>query len=259
MLQRLNYTGRIELSNNDVSAKFQNIGSLKTILLTWKLGIFNFSSSSEIIVDLRAAGTTETRRIFIGNVDQDISQYEIDISQMRNPELAKIRFKVCEKDNLGISRIKAQIDNLVPKNSDADDNARSFLKLAKDDELDVPWELRFEAGEPCLFITGKKELYHQLRNRSPWFLPSIMHEVVRQVFLWLIDQSDYENLDIAEKWKQFFIELGCDSDIFNAAEELDLIERREEVDSQLRVIIQSFVRRHNILNQLASLILAEGE
>lgn len=259
MLQRLNFTGRIDLSKSDVGAKFQTVESRKTILLVWNFSQFSFPDTYEIFVDLRASGNTETKRMFIGKVDPNISRYEIDISQMRNPELARIRLKVCEKDSAGISRIKAQIDNLEPENSEADDNARSLLKLAKDDDLNVPWELRFDLGEPCLFITGKRELYHQLRNRSPWFLPSIMHEVVRQIFYWLVEQTDYENYEIAEKWKRFFYELGCPSDFFEPTDQIDPVERREEIDSQIRSMLQIFVKRHNILTELASLIAVEGE
>ena len=259
MLQRLNFTGRIELMRSDVFATLQSTGLKRTILLNWKFDSFNFSSNSEIIVDLRSNGTTETKRISIGKIDPSITTHEIDISEMRNPDLARIRLKVCEKDTSGITRIRAQIDNLIPENSGADDNARSFLKLAKDDELDIPWELRFESGEPCLFITGKNELFHHLRNRSPWFFTSVMHEVVRQVFVWLVDQSDYENYDIAEKWKQYFLDLGCPSDFFNSPEDLDPDERKEEVESQLRRVLQTFVKRHNILSELASLNSAEGE
>jgi hypothetical protein len=259
VLQRLNFTGRIDLSNNEVSANFVNSDNSQKILLAWNFSKFNFSKSCELVVDLRSTGTTETSRITIGRLEENVNEYEIDISQMRNPDLVRVRLKVCEKDYNGLSRIKAQIDNLIPKPLEADDNARSFLKLAKDDDLEVPWELRFDSGEPCLFITGKKDLYHQLRNRSPWFLPLIMHDVVRQIFLWLADQSDYENYDIAEQWKQFFFDMGCPVDFFNSVDEIDSDERSEEVDSQLRLILQSFVKQHNILNELSNLVSFEGE
>jgi hypothetical protein len=53
--------------------------------------------------------------------------------------------------------------------------------------------------------------------------------------------------------------MGCPVDFFNSVDEIDSDERSEEVDSQLRLILQSFVKQHNILNELSNLVPFEGE
>ena len=150
------------------------------------------------------------------------------------------------------------LDNFVPRVPKDSNKQKGFLKIIKDDSLEVPWCVRVNMGEPFLVISGKKHNYAVLKEQSPVFIPSILPDVVRQIHVWAVNDRDRENPEVFNKWKNFLIALGGDENLFDS--DLDEIDDSESSPDDLvlensKECAAEFSRRNSIIDQVDFLYL----
>ena len=115
--------------------------------------------------------------------------------------------------------------------------------------------MKYEAGEPTLVLSGRKNVYSVLKDQSHMFIPGILPEVVRQICIWAARDRDRENPELFAKWERLFIDLGVKDSLFDP----DLDEEEFE-DTSYNDILENaaicaneFSRRHSLLDKINSL------
>ena len=159
---------------------------------------------------------------------------------------------------LSSSALVGNLDNFVPRVPKDNNKQKGFLKIIKDDSLEVPWCVRINMGEPFLVISGKKNNYAVLKEQSPVFIPSILPEVVRQIHVWAVNDRERENQEVFNKWRNFLITLGGDEKLFDN----DLNENDDSESSPDNLVFENsrecaaeFARRNSIIDQVDFLYL----
>lgn len=252
MLTKLNYTGRIDLPVECVKAEIQVDEARFTLRLSWDFEEFHFDPKCSVMLDLRAAGTTDTRRYTLGHLGSGRGEKVLDISSMRNPLTSRLRIKVVSGSK-EFRVLEAQLDNFRPMVPLQQEDSKSILKIYKDPGLDVPWRVKIDSGEPILVISGKDEIYSLLNNEDSIFMPAVMAEVVRQIFVWRAKDREEENAELSSAWRAFFIELGCDESFFEDSDEpFSDIEREQSIADESESIAVTFSIRHKLIRDIRS-------
>jgi hypothetical protein len=253
MITSLNYTSRIEIDRSMVSPHIAVSPSSSTLHLVWNLSMLELDPTSELIAELSDVRSTRTRRIPLGKIRNGVGEETENVSDFSNLTSIRIRFKVVLLDSKKRLRILASIDKVRPALPPEIENAFSLLNIEADETLSVPWVLKFDSGEPILYISKKNNLFDQLRNptSAPWFFPLVVHEVARQVFNWLCLADDLPNSSVAKIWQDFFISFGCDPDFFINIETGSDSENQTARDIQLDKVLGNFVRANGILENIS--------
>ena len=253
MITSLNYSSRISIDEALVPMSIEGSGVSATLHISWNLILLKLDPTSEVFAEISDVRSTKTRRVSMGYLGDAEGACAENISEFRNLSSIRVRFKIVLRDEKSRLRIVANIDKIRPKLPPDHENAFSLLNVEGDEFLSVPWILKFDSGEPILFISKKKKLYEQLRNQTsaPWFFPSMVHEVARQAFLWLCLSEDLPNSNVVKIWQEYFISLGCDSDFFSNIETGTQVENQRQVDSQLAIILDNFARTNGILESVS--------
>lgn len=257
MLQKINFTGRIDLPMDVLDAHVRVEGSRSILYLEWNLSGFKFDTKAEIWIEIRRAGSYEYRREFLTNFKRGNTEASVDVSNMTDPMNLRLRLKVILDEN-GKRLLVGNLDNFVPRVPKDSNKQKGFLKIIKDDSLEVPWCVRINMGEPFLVISGKKNTYAVLKEQSPVFIPSILPEVVRQIHVWAVNDRDRENPEVFNKWRNFLIALGGDENLFDS----DLNEIDDSESSPENLVLENsnecaaeFARRNSIIDQVDLLYL----
>lgn len=249
---QFNYTGRIKLQPQEVVASYRIDSDLQYLALEYDLERYRLRSSCYVVLEVEAVGTTDIRRFQLGDLGGGVRSTSLSFQKLRNPELIRLRFKVVELTEFGLPMIRAELDGIYPSDESENSSSRSFLKIVKDDDLDVSWQLRFDEDVPVLYLSGKHDLFHQLRGVSKEFNPLILPEVVRQVFEWLTSSDiDFDD-ELLGQWIDFYEELGCPGGLIqDSRTSLD-----EEAIDQLmaigRELSEEFCKRSGLMNSLSS-------
>jgi hypothetical protein len=253
-MNKINFTGRIDIPNNLVQAEIlQNEGKL-ILDLKMDLTSFGIDPKCSIVLDLRSAGTLETHRFDLGLLGIGVTRLEIDISHMRDPLSSRLRLKVIDKST-DYHIIRAQIDNFIPRIPHDDfelDQAKSLLKIVKENDLECPWLLKFDSGEPIIKVSGKRDMFPILQENLNLFVPLIISDVVRQIMVWLLLSDEFENEEIAEKWKQYFVLLGLDYETFSNQSDSELRKNNSEIYTFASDIANTFALKHELILKLQS-------
>lgn len=257
MLQKINFTGRIDLPMDVLDAHVGVEGSRSILFLEWNLSGFKFDAEAEIWIEIRRAGSYEYRREFLTNFKRGNTEASIDVSNMTDPMNLRLRLKVVLEKH-GKRLLVGNLDNFVPRVPKDSNKQKGFLKIIKDDSLEVPWCVRVNMGEPFLVISGKKHNYAVLKEQSPVFIPSILPDVVRQIHVWAVNDRDRENPEVFNKWKNFLIALGGDENLFDS----DLVGIDDSESSPDDLVLENskecaaeFSRRNSIIDQVDFLYL----
>ena len=214
MLQKINFTGRIDLPMDSLDAYVEQKANRYLLQLNWDLTRFNFNSKAEVWLEIRRAGSYEYRREFLSKFQRGQNVATIDISNITDPLNLRLRLKVVFEVD-GKRLLIGNLDNFVPRVPQDKSMQKGFLKIIKDDSMDNPWMMKYDLGEPILAISGKKKNYLVLKEEFSFFIPAILPEVVRQVCIWAINDRNRENPIVFAKWERFFIALGVSGDLFN--------------------------------------------
>lgn len=244
-----NYTGRVQILPTEVYASYRLDGDDQVLTLKLTLSHYSFPTTSRVVVEVESAGTTDVRRLDLGALgDADRTASE-RFPRLRNPELIRLRVKVVEYvDRLPM--IRGVLDNVYPLDENDNSKSKSILKIVRDDELGVPWQLRFDEI-PVLYLTGRRDLFVYLKENSREFNPTVLPEVVRQIFEWLaLDDHDFDD-EILAQWVTFFEDLGCEPGFLETsrtrADERDL----DDVVSRGLRLSEEFARRFEFVESLA--------
>ena len=257
MLQKINFTGRIDLPMDVLDAHVGVEGTRSILFLEWNLSGFKFDTEAEIWIEIRRAGSYEYRREFLTNFKRGTTVASVDVSNMTDPMNLRLRLKVVLEKN-GKRLLVGNLDNFVPRVPKDNNKQKGFLKIIKDDSLEVPWCVRVNMGEPFLVISGKRQNYVVLKEQSPIFIPGILPDVVRQIHVWAVNDRDRENQEVFNKWKNFLISLGGDEKLFDSdLEEVDDSEssRDDLVLENSKECAAEFSRRNSIIDQIDHLYL----
>lgn len=252
MITSLNYSSRVDIPEELVPMSIEGSGAIAKLHISWNLNFLKLDPKSEIFAEFSDVRSTKTRRVQLGYLGDGEGECTENISEFRNLKSIRVRFKVVLRDEKNRLRILANIDKVRPKLPPDIENAFSLLNIEGDNSLSVPWTLKFDSGEPILFISKKMKLFDQLRNptSAPWFFPAVVHEVARQTFLWLCNSEDLPNSNVVKVWQDTFVSLGCDPDFFSNLETGSRSENRREIDAQLGIALDNFARKHGILESM---------
>lgn len=260
MLQKINFTGRIDLPMEVLDARVDIDGARTILFLEWNLSGFGFDPESEIWLEIRRAGSYEYRREFLTSFKRGSTDSRIDVTNMTDPMNLRLRLKVIRnKENKRL--LVGNLDNFVPRVPKDTSKQKGFLKIIKDESLDVPWCVRVVMGEPFLVISGKKDTYSVLKDQVPTFIPSILPEVVRQIHIWAVRDRDRENPIIFGKWQDFLIGLGAVIDLFDYEfdESIDgELDFEQLVSDNSKECAAEFSRRNSIIDQVGILFSASA-
>jgi hypothetical protein len=127
-----------------------------------------------------------------------------------------------------------------------------MLAIEKDEALQVPWQVRFDSGEPVLYITDISDLYTQLRNPStaPWFSPVTLHQIVMQIFEWVCKSREGSNSAVTKPWEEFFYSHGCSIGFFDGVE-ANNNEASVDIEKELSNVLSKFSKKHMLIQELA--------
>jgi len=243
-----NYTGRVQILPTEVYASFRLDGDDQVLTLKWTFSHYSFPKTSKVIVEVESPGTTDVRRLDLGALgDGDRSATE-RFPRLRNPELIRLRVKVVENVDV-LPMIRGVLDGIYPLDESDNSKSKSILKIVRDDELGVPWQLRFEEI-PVLYLTGRRDLFVYLKESSREFNPTVLSEIVRQIFEWLaLGDHDFDD-EILGQWVIFFEALGCEPGFLETSR-TRTDDEVEDVGSRGVRLSEEFARRFEFVESLA--------
>lgn len=251
-LERINYTGRIDLQDHEVEATYQIVDEQFDLTLKWLIGHYGLPEDCKLFFELTGGSTTEKHRFEIGDLGDGLGEKQIRIP-VRNPDLITLRFIVVLDDERGFPLIKAQKGGIIPRNLGESNRSRSFLKIVKTSDLTVPWRVEINEDEPILRITDREELFIELRDVSRLFKPSILPDVVRQVFeLLATSDVDFSNRTV-KQWIKYFASLSCPSDFFESSHSRGDEEQYNEVVQLSHLVSEEFSKKYKILPTIKSI------
>lgn len=251
MLQKINFTGRIDLPMDVLESHVEVKENRSTLFLKWDFSGYKFDPSSQVWLEIRRAGSYEYRRELLGAYKKGITEASIDVSNMTDPRNLRLRLKV-SLDQGKKKILLGNLDNFVPRVPQDETHQRGFLSILKDESLEVPWIVKFQQGEPLLVISGKKNVFSVLKEHSPTFIPSILPEVVRQICVWAANDKERENPELFEKWERLLVGLGAREDIFEADDTNDEAsqDRHQDILENAVNCASEFARKHSLLDQI---------
>jgi hypothetical protein len=253
----LNFTNRVDLLPVDVSATYSVIENLCTLKLGWQLGHYGFESTAEIVVDIRVKGSTEARRLNIGKIDNGFGEKTFELANMRNPELMELRFKVVHSNFGEMPMLRASLDRITPVDVNPNNRSKSFFKIVKQDELSVPWRLYLEDNEPILYISGRQEMFRQLRDSTPLFSPLVLPELIRQIFDWIAFVEIDGSNKVQTQWVAYFEALGCPNDFLYESRDRGVEEDVENVWQEAQRVSDEFSKKFKIINTISEVLESE--
>ena len=253
----INYTGRIDIEVNEVSATYREDNGQCLITISWLLGHYGLNKTCQLFLSLEGDQTSESRRFDLGLLGDGQGERVLTFAQIRNPELIKLRLKVVESNLDGIPLIKAQGDKIAPVNLNADNRSRSFLKMVSSPDLTVPWRVEFRNDEPVLMISEREDLFQKLRNKSQLFEPLVLADVVRQVFIWMATSDLSYSDEILKEWVLFFERLSCPQGFVQTERSHE--DDYEEIMEMANIVSEEFAKKYGFIESISSIIDVEEQ
>lgn len=250
--EKMNYTDRIDLEPSEFSAEYQIRDEQYFLTLKWMLSSRSIKDDCRLFVEMKGGGTTETRRFDLGTVGSGLGDTTLVLTNIRNPELIRIRFGVVEINADGLPLIRADRDRVSPVNLDENNRARSLLKLVKSPDLAVPWRVEIFEDEPILLVSDRHELFHNLRDTSPLFTPLVLSEVVRQIFEWVALSGVDGEVQSVKRWITYFGTLSCPPEFFEADRSRSDEDDVNEVAGMANVVSEEFAKKFRMIEKIAA-------
>lgn len=256
----INYTGRIDIEAHEIEATYVVENDQFELSLKWLLTHYGLPESCKLFIEMKGGSqTTETRRFELGMLGDGQGEKTLNLTNVRNPELIKIRFGVVIVDSKGLPMIKADRDRISPVNLNENNRSRSFLKMVKSQDLTVPWRVEFNDDEPMLMISDRQDLFLNLRTKSTLFTPLVLPDVVRQIFEWMaMSDIDY-NTDVLKQWVKYFEGLTCPAEFIQVDRSQATEEELNEVVNMSRIVSEEFSKKFKFIDAVASTFDPEGD
>lgn len=255
MKRILNFNSRVNIEPFFVDARIVALETGFELQISWHLETLDLPSSSHLVIEVDDVKSTRTKRFEYGQLSKFSDSANIDITQFSTLSSLRLRLKVSNNDSHGRRRLIASVDKLRPVLPPQLAAGFSILNIDFAD-LDIPWEIRFEEGEPVFFLSTKGNLYDQLRNSSaaPWFFPTIVVEIARQIFEWLCQNNELGSSVIARQWEEIFITYGLSEHFLVELDSLvDESTREHKIATELKKISDNFSKKHKVLEELCYL------
>jgi hypothetical protein len=252
MIKSINFSSRVEIELAQIGSEISLNDQGKSLAVLWKLSTLHLPEDSQVVIEAFDVKSTRTKRFSVGLLGSGDGSCEIDISSFHNSESFRFRFKVSGLDLHGRSKILASLDRIRPTLPPDETSGNSMLSIEKDGSLQVPWQVRFDSGEPVLYITEIEDLYVQLRNPSsaPWFSPVTMHQVVIEIFQWICRSRDGGNSAVMKQWEDFFYSHGCSVGFFDAVSS-DTDDQALDKEAELTNVLTKFSKKHMLIQELS--------
>ena len=249
--ERINYTGRIDLESHEVEATYRVENDHVDLTIKWLLGDYGLPKDCKLVTVIVAPGkSTEFIRIELGDLGEGQGEKTLQL-KVRNPELIGIRFIVIQLNSDVIPILKAYAE-VRPDDLGENSRARSFLKIIKDENLTVPWQVKFEYDLPYLAVPPYDDLFPDLALAKNLFIPTVLPEVVRQIFEWLAtSEVDLNNKTIMQ-WIKFFEKLSCKPDFFESSHSRGNEEAYNEVVTKAIEVSEEFSKKFAIIQLIKS-------
>jgi hypothetical protein len=257
MTVSFNYTGRIDIDSDLVTANITESGSRYQAEITWDFGVYSFPKSAELSILFQ--GVYEQIIVKIGSISDEKETRTFDISTLRKPLDSTITIKVVDKDIDGIPILKGLLTHFRPTVDGKTVGEHSILPTQRDPNLKVPWRVITASGKPVLHISDLENLHAELSNSS-LFIATVIPAVLEAAFEWLIWNRDLErDVEIVDEWKNTFQNFGIDEstiDDFMEIEspELDDITRSREV---IRHAIDGYSEKKKLIKEISELFMEE--
>ena len=252
MIKSINFSSRVEIELAQIGSEITLKDQGKFLSVLWKLSALHLPEDSQVVIEAFDVKSTRTKRFSVGLLGTGDGSCEIDISSFHNSSSFRFRFKVAGLDLHGRSKILGALDRIRPILPPDETSGNSMLSIEKDGSLQVPWQVRFDSGEPVLYITEIENLYLQLRNPSsaPWFSPVTMHQIVIEIFEWICRSRDGGNSSVVKQWEDFFYSHGCTVGLFDSVSS-DADDQALDLDAELTNVLTKFSKKHMLIQELS--------
>ena len=208
MSTNLNFTGRIALSDKQVTFGILETDSTAEVRVDWDLSGLALPKTSTL--RLRATSVFDTKIFSVGQSDSETGSAIFDIHSIRNYSSAFFTFQVLDPDASGVPLIRADRSAKAEKLNGVDTPQSSLLETRSNSEMKQPWKVSVEDGRPILDIASD---LHQDLLSSPFFDPLVIPAVLERILEWLIWTPE-RNIEVAEKWEAFFLSNGVQPQLF---------------------------------------------
>ena len=228
MLRSLNYTGRIELTDDEVSFALVELDGSNYLDVSWNLSAHTFSQSSRMKLTVKAL--YDSLDFDLGTVSTTPGTKRLDITNLRNGLESDLRFVVLSEDSSKIPIISAIKKGAANTLNGIEIPKSSLLETRSNSTLNVPWQLSTDDGRPILELPSNSNLHSQLLE-SDFFDPIVVIPVLERIVDWLLwDRSPDKDNAIAEKWIAFFAQFDVNQEFFVASadkDDFDVVELTE--------------------------------
>jgi len=258
MYAKFNFVETQKLELNSINAQVEWLENTPEFTMTWNLSDLGFELSNDLILEIWSIRSTQHLRFNLGQVKNGIGKFKTKLHFFEELEAIRCRFKVVKKYASGRPCFVASIDGFKPQIKDENfAETGSLLAIQSDDAMKFPWQLRFENGEPTLYLYS--EISQSLRNRAqaPWFHPLILSEILGQVFDWLADSTNRDDSVASKLWEEFMIGLGCPTDFWLTLSPDINVAPRQDVSEVRLLVMNKFAVRHNFVHQLTDILREE--
>jgi hypothetical protein len=146
----------------------------------------------------------------MGDLDSETGSDVFDIKVIRNYASADFTFQVLDPDQNGIPLIKASRKGKAETLNGVDTPQSSLLETRSNSDIKQAWKVTIEDGRPILDIASD---LHQDLLSSQFFDPLVIPAVLERILEWLIWTQE-KNLEVADKWEEFFVTHGVQRQLF---------------------------------------------
>lgn len=246
MKRTVNHTGKIRIEQRHFSAKPLVRGIQKDIELSWDFTGTSFNPNDEVVVEIDALGSN-VRRV-LGRVESvtgsAVLPFSNDVTEL-GAKLTLMTVKSSEKKRT-ITGKSAALPILFSK---TDQDKRSLLRVQLVDDLRKLWNLDYHAGAPVLQISNKNSSYSKLSSKKA-FLYSVLPEVIGEITLHCLLNTDTINPDVRDKWLKFLKVYGLDDvtvqDFENSSHD-DLFSNLQNAITKSKSVSEEFSARHRFV------------
>ncbi len=235
MLRSLNYTGRVELTDDEVKFAITELDGSNYADISWDLSSHTFDVSSKL--KLTVSSSYDSLDFDLGTLGTTPGSRRLDITNLRNGLESTLRFVVVSEDASNVPIIRAIMKGPANTLNGIEVPKSSLLETRSNSMLTVPWLLSTNDGRPILELPSNADLHSQLLE-SEFFDPIVVIAVLERIVDWLLwDRTDTKDNQIAEKWIEFFMQFGVDQEFFLSSMEKENINMDELADVKSTVNI----------------------
>lgn len=206
MIRRFNYTGRRRIPHSKVKIRVAENGGGRSF--DAELDLDDLELPAEALLFVEAYHRSTYRRYEFGTVGQ--RQVPSDRRLLGIPvQTPLFRVKVVVRED-GVGRIVAAADQIVPRQSEKDDEARqSLLPVEYEDLGDRVWALDLDSEWPRLRLNSRIEGIRDAARSGSEFLTLVYPEVLRAILSKALLSGDADPDCDDDAWGTLWLRFAC--------------------------------------------------